>query len=184
MHFFLPPVHFGGNIEIESEILFNSEERIHHFILIAGNHLHADMLEGGSFVLDAHAYYFSDIVDGAKIRPVGTVNFGIIEWVNVEAGYTGGFSLGVKARILGETRPWMPSFALGIHNLFTHREAYLYDRLQDSLGSELYFVLGKSIEPHMCKLFIHSNYRVNQNTKIRAQINFFFIWNYRFIEMS
>lgn len=112
----------------------------------------ADMLEGGSFVLNAHAYYFSDIVEGDKIRPVGTVNFGIIEWVNIEAGYTGGFSLGVKARILGETKPWMPSLAIGIHNMFTHREAYLNDRLSDSLGNELYFVFGKSIEPARLRL--------------------------------
>jgi hypothetical protein len=36
-----------------------------------------------------------------------------MEWVNIEAGYTGGFNLGIKARILGETKPWMPSLAIG-----------------------------------------------------------------------
>ncbi len=46
----------------------------------------------------------------------------------------------------------MPSLAIGIHNLFTHREAYLNDRLSDSLGNELYFVFGKSIEPARLRL--------------------------------
>ncbi|MBN1756879.1 MAG: hypothetical protein JW863_01090 [Chitinispirillaceae bacterium] len=114
----------------------------------------ADMLEGGTFVLNVHGYYYSDVVYGGKLRPIGTVNVGIIEWVNIEAGYTGGFSLGVKARILGETRPWMPSLAIGIHNLFSHRESYLYDRQKDSLGNELYLVFGKSIEPIRLRMHV------------------------------
>jgi hypothetical protein len=107
----------------------------------------ADLLEGGSFVLAAQGYYYSDIIKGTTVKPVGMVKFGIIEWVNIEAGYTGGFSLGIKTRILGETKPWMPSLAIGIHNIFSHSEAWLFDRMGDSLGSELYLVLGKSIEP-------------------------------------
>ena len=106
----------------------------------------ADLIEGGSFVLNAQGYFFSDIIDGPKVQPQGMVNFGIIEWVNIEAGYTGGFNLGIKARILGETKPWMPSLAVGVHNIFSHREAWLYNRMGDSLSNELYLVLGKSVE--------------------------------------
>ncbi|MBN1307623.1 MAG: hypothetical protein JXA18_06890 [Chitinispirillaceae bacterium] len=106
----------------------------------------ADLLEGGTFVLDAQGYYFSDIIDGATVRPVGLVDFGIIEWINIEAGYTGGVTLGLKTRILGETKPWMPSLALGVRNIFSHREAWLFDRRPDELANEVYCVLGKSVE--------------------------------------
>ena len=107
----------------------------------------ADLLEGGKFLLSAQGYYFSDLIEKNVIKPVGMVNFGIIEWVNIQAGYTGGTNLGLKARILGETRPWMPSLALGVQNIFTHRDGYIFDRLDDSLGTELYLALGKSVEP-------------------------------------
>ncbi|MBN1578755.1 MAG: HEAT repeat domain-containing protein [Chitinispirillaceae bacterium] len=106
----------------------------------------ADLLEGGTFVLDAQGYYFSDITDGATVKPVGLVNFGVIEWINIETGYTGGFTLGLKARILGETKPWMPSLALGVRNIFSHREAWFFDRKADELANEVYCVFGKSVE--------------------------------------
>ncbi len=107
----------------------------------------ADMLAGGDFVVNAQGFYFNDVSEHHVVRPVGTVNFGVIEWVNMEAGYSGGFTLGLKARVLGETKPWMPSLAIGVRNMFSHREAYLFDRLDDSLGSELYLTLGKAVEP-------------------------------------
>lgn len=107
----------------------------------------ADLLEGGKFLLSTQGYYFSDSVEKNVIKPMGMVTFGIIEWVNICAGYTGGANIGLKTRILGETRPWMPSLAIGVHNIFTHRDAYIFDRLDDSLSSELYLVLGKSVEP-------------------------------------
>lgn len=106
----------------------------------------ADLLGSGAVVFSAQAYYYSDVDKGTTVIPGGFVNVGIIEWVNLEAGYAGGPALGLKAKILGESRPWMPSLAIGARNIFTHREAYLYNRTVDSLGSEFYMVLGKSIE--------------------------------------
>jgi len=106
----------------------------------------ADLLGSGAVVFSAQGYYYSDVDKGTAVIPSGFVNIGIIEWVNIEAGYTGGPSLGLKAKLLGESRPWMPSLALGARNIFTHREAYLFNRTVDSLGSEFYLVLGKSIE--------------------------------------
>jgi len=88
----------------------------------------ADLLEGGTFVADVHAYCFSNIEDDNIIKPAGILNFGVSEWINVEAGYTGSFNMGLKARLLGETRSWMPSLAFGVHNLFSHYEAWVFDR--------------------------------------------------------
>jgi len=106
----------------------------------------ADFLGAGSIVISAQGYSFSDIEHGTSVIPSAFVNLGIIEWVNLEAGYAGGPSFGLKARILGETRPWMPSLAVGARNIFTHREAYLFDRAIDSLGSEFYLVFAKSLD--------------------------------------
>lgn len=107
----------------------------------------ADLLEGGKFVISAQGNYFSDIDELGTVRPMGMVNVGIIEWVNVEAGYTGNFNLGIKARLLGETKSWMPSLALGVRNIVSHREAYLFDRMSDSFCNELFLVFGKSFDP-------------------------------------
>jgi hypothetical protein len=41
----------------------------------------------------------------------------------------------------------MPSLALGVRNVFSHREAYLFDRRADSLSNELFLVFGKSFDP-------------------------------------
>ncbi len=106
----------------------------------------ADLLEAGIFVAQTEGYYFSDIIDGGTVKPAGLVDFGITEWINIEAGYTGGFNLGLKARLLGETKPWMPSAALGVRNIFSHYEAWIFDRDADELGNEVYLVLGKSVE--------------------------------------
>jgi hypothetical protein len=106
----------------------------------------ADLLQGGTAVISAQGYYYEDTEKGNRILPLAFVNYGIIEWVNFEAGYAGGPSFGLKARILGETRPWMPSLAIGARNIFTHREAYLFDTLNDSMGSEFYLVCGKNVD--------------------------------------
>lgn len=113
----------------------------------------ADLLAGGAFVASAHGYYFEDLATGAVLQRAGSINFGIIEWVNIQAGYTGGPNLGLKVRILGETKPWMPSLALGVYNSLTHHEAYLFNRLADSLSNELFIVMGKSVE--VARLRIH-----------------------------
>lgn len=106
----------------------------------------ADLLEGGTFVADVQTYCFSNTEDDNIIKPAGILNFGVSEWINVEAGYTGAFTMGLKARLLGETRSWMPSLALGVHNLFSHYEAWVFDRPPDTLGAEPYLVFAKSIE--------------------------------------
>jgi hypothetical protein len=88
------------------------------------------------------------------VNPAGSVTLGIIEWVNVEAGYAGGLTLGLKARILGETNIWMPSVAIGAHNIIASREAGLFSATKDSgVTNEFYLAIGKSIEP--LKMRVH-----------------------------
>ncbi|HON12198.1 MAG TPA: hypothetical protein PLE24_15135 [Chitinispirillaceae bacterium] len=106
----------------------------------------ADLLEGGKYIVEAHTYLFSDSSLNYSFKTAGMFTLGIMEWVNIEAGYTGGFNLGIKARILGETKPWMPSLAIGVRNIFSHKEAYYYDIEPDSLKSELYLALGKGFD--------------------------------------
>ncbi len=130
----------------------------------------ADFLSGGQFVIDAEGYYFSDTAAQAKINPVALVNMGIMEWVNLEAGYAGGPTLGFKARILGESGPFMPSLALGVHNILSNREAGLFSAT-DTLTNEVYLALAKSIDP--LKMRIHLGVQTIPMSK-KDQINPFF----------
>lgn len=106
----------------------------------------ADLLNGGKFVIDAHGFFYSDVDKGYTVKPSALITLGIIEWINLEAGYAGGGTFGLKARILGETNKIMPSVAVGIHNVFSHKEAHNYGFSSDSLSNELYIAFAKSVE--------------------------------------
>jgi hypothetical protein len=112
----------------------------------------ADFLMSGQFVVDAEGYYFSDTAAKAALNPAALLDIGIMEWVNVEAGYSGGPTLGFKARILGESGDFVPSIALGAHNIISNREAGLFSG-KDTLTNEVFLALAKSIEP--LKMRIH-----------------------------
>jgi len=86
------------------------------------------------------------------------LKLGVVEWVNVHVGYAGGFTLGFKARILGETDKGMPSLAVGVHNVFHHKEVnyYQYSSSQ-SINNEFYVALGKSVE--RIKLRLHVGFQ-------------------------
>lgn len=112
----------------------------------------ADLIEGSSVVLSGSGYYYGDVDKGSTVVPLGFFNYGVTEWINLEAGYAGGASLGLKARILGETKSWMPSCAIGARNIFSHRETWLFDKEDDTLGNEFYAVLGKSVEAARLRL--------------------------------
>jgi len=115
----------------------------------------ADFIEGGQIVVDAEGFYFNDTTRKAATSvPAAVATIGLIEWVNIEAGYAagqpgGGGLLGFKARLLGETSQLMPSLAVGVHNILAHRESFFFKVKSDSLKmkNELYAVLGKTIEP-------------------------------------
>ncbi len=106
----------------------------------------ADLLIGGKYVIDAHAFFYSDSASGYQIKPSALLTLGIIEWINLEAGYAGGATVGLKARVLGETHKLLPSMAVGIHNIFSHKETYNFGFAPDSLNSEIYVAFAKSAE--------------------------------------
>jgi hypothetical protein len=106
----------------------------------------ADLLSGGKFLIDVHNFLYSDLNDGCKYKPSALLTFGVIEWINLEAGYAGGGIFGLKARILAETNRFLPSMAVGIHNVISHKEAYNFGYSPDSLNNELYLAFAKNIE--------------------------------------
>ncbi len=108
----------------------------------------ADLLAGGEYILGFDGFLGKDTLDQLLFGQTYTGRLGIIEWVNVHAGYAGGFTMGFKARILGETHPLMPSLAVGAHNLFTHKESNYYGVTADPpINNEFYGALAKSIDP-------------------------------------
>jgi hypothetical protein len=110
----------------------------------------ADFLSGGQIVVDVDGYNFADSAKGQTIRPTGLLNFGIMEWVNVEAGYAGGFTLGFKARLLGENGNYMPSLAIGSRNIISSKESNYFknkDSINDTLSNAFYLALAKSFDP-------------------------------------
>lgn len=113
----------------------------------------ADLLQGGQFVFDVQGYFTHDSAGKALLNPGGFLSLGIVEWVNLEAGYCGGPTLGFKARILGETGAIMPSLAIGAHNILYNREAGLFSSSDSNVTNEFYLALGKTIQP--LKMRIH-----------------------------
>jgi hypothetical protein len=112
----------------------------------------ADLLEGGSLLWDANVCYLlnsstdSSSKSSSKVKPGGTLTLGIIEWVNISAGYAGGPTIGMKMRLLGETKDWMPSVALGVRNVFSCQDGYYFGNEGDSISNEIYLAFGKGIE--------------------------------------
>ncbi|MBN1601504.1 MAG: HEAT repeat domain-containing protein [Chitinispirillaceae bacterium] len=107
----------------------------------------ADLLEGGSLLWNLSGYHLLNTEsESGKTKPSGMLTLGVIEWVNISGGYTGGPAFGMKVRILGETKEWMPSVALGVRNIFTNQDSYYFDHDPDSLTSEIYCAFGKGIE--------------------------------------
>lgn len=106
----------------------------------------ADLLSGGKLLIDAHGYLYSDIQKGYTTKPSALLTIGIIEWINLETGYTGGPTFGLKARLLGETKGFLPSMAVGVHNVFSHKDCHSFGLEPDSLGNEIYIAIAKSVE--------------------------------------
>jgi uncharacterized coiled-coil protein SlyX len=135
----------------------------------------ADFLMGGQYVVDAEGYYFNDTAAKAVLNPAALVDVGIMEWVNVEGGYSGGPTLGFKARIIGESGDYVPSVALGAHNILTNREAGLFSG-KDTLTNEVYLALSKSIEP--LKMCVHLGLQTIPKSKSDQLDPFFAVEEY------
>ncbi len=122
----------------------------------------ADFLANGQFVIDAEGYFFQDSAKGFINRPTALLNIGIMEWVNLEAGYAGGFTLGFKARLLGENSTYLPSLAIGARNIISHKELN-YFAGKDTMNSEFYLALAKTVDP--LRLRIHLGIKTIPSSK-------------------
>lgn len=115
----------------------------------------ADLLMGGEYHIGADLLLARNDDQELLVPQSYLLDLGIIEYVNIELGYSGGFTMGLKARILGENRRFLPSLAVGVHNLFTHKEATLFDYSGDNdPENEFYLALSKSIESIKTRLHV------------------------------
>ncbi len=116
----------------------------------------ADMFGSGEFTVGYEAYVSRDTARTTVFNSSFPIKFGLIEWVNLDLNYCGGMSVGLKARILGETKNVLPSLAIGVHNLFNHREKHYFyvDTVDDDLNAELYLALSKGIEPIKTRIHV------------------------------
>ncbi len=115
----------------------------------------ADLLRGGEYHIGADGFFARESEEAYLTQQTYMLELGIIEYVNIQAGYSSGFTFGLKARILGETSKFLPSLALGVHNLFTHKETnyFAYDGA-DEPENEIYLALSKSIETIKTRLHL------------------------------
>jgi hypothetical protein len=109
----------------------------------------ADMYYSGEIALGFDGYLSKNIEDKISFVPTVPIKYGISEWVNIDVGYANGMTLGLKCRIFTEKGKIMPSVALGVHNLFTHKEVNYFsvDSVKnENLDGEIFLAFSKSIE--------------------------------------
>jgi hypothetical protein len=113
------------------------------------------MLPGGRFVIDADLAW--NLNDFSITKPVSVqrIHLGLSEWVGVDLGYAGGFTMGAKACVVKENPDlwYVPTLSLGFQNIYVSREAFYFD------GGGLYprneFFLGVAKSSEWAKLRIH-----------------------------
>jgi hypothetical protein len=111
---------------------------------------HADFLDGGTYVIQSANFVSADsTTDDAvtRIAYEAMAQVGATRWINVSAGWSQGLTFGFKARILGETHPFVPSLCVGARNIANHREATFFDDAYCDSTAELYVALGKDVKP-------------------------------------
>ncbi len=107
----------------------------------------ADFFKSGEFTIGFDGFLAKDTSDKILFKPTVPIRFGINEWVNVDLAWAGGISLGIKARILGETHKAMPSLAIGVRNLFNHKEVnYFNVDSVDDMAGEMFLALSKGVD--------------------------------------
>jgi hypothetical protein len=108
----------------------------------------ADLFGTGEVTVGFDGYLCKDTAAQPLLRPSFPLVFGITEWINVEIGYAGGMTMGLKGRILGETGRIWPSIAIGVHNLISQKEVnyFAVDSAKDMTG-EVYLAISKGVDP-------------------------------------
>jgi hypothetical protein len=118
------------------------------------------MLPGGRLVADIDFAWSLDSFSNRNSKlglpmSVQRVHLGLSEWVGVDLGYAGGFTMGAKACVVKDNPGlwYVPTLTLGFQNLYTSREAYYFDRGGSYPKNEFYIAAAKSSE--WAKLRIH-----------------------------
>ncbi|MCL2183636.1 MAG: hypothetical protein FWB85_09235 [Chitinispirillia bacterium] len=108
----------------------------------------ADMLPGGRFVVDADLAWNFGKGEFEIASPVSVqrVYLGLSEWVGLDVGYAGGFTMGLKTSLLKDNpeRWYVPSLAAGFRNMYTSREAFYFDKGDGYPRNEFYVAAAKS----------------------------------------
>jgi hypothetical protein len=107
------------------------------------------MYYSGEIALAFDGYLSKNLDDKISFVPIFPIRYGISEWVNIDVGYAKGVTLGLKCRIFAEKGKVMPSVALGVHNLFTHKEATYFSvdsTRSEKMDGEIFLAFSKSIE--------------------------------------
>lgn len=107
----------------------------------------ADFIEGWKYVGEYAGYYSSNDKDRGDFKHAGFARIGLSEWANIEGGYAGGLTLGLKAKVLSEGEGYRPSIAVGATNILRHKESYFYDTAKGLWKNEYFLAFGKSINP-------------------------------------
>lgn len=127
----------------------------------------ADLFESGEFTMGVDGLISQDTAGNTGFSPSIPFKFGITEWINLEVGYARGVNMGLKVRIWGETGRVFPSMAFGVNNIFTNRDAGLFDVDSSTVfdllidttvtpndtewvnryPAELFLAFGKTIDP-------------------------------------
>ncbi len=115
----------------------------------------ADLLPGGRFVADVDFAWKIDSFSIASVVSVQRVHLGLSEWVGIDVGYAGGFTMGVKACVVKENPDlwYVPTLTLGFQNIYANREAFYFDGGGSYPKNEFYLGAAKSSE--WAKLRIH-----------------------------
>jgi len=121
-----------------------------------------DMLPGGRFVADADLAWNVNAVSIIHPLSVQRIHLGLSEWVGIDLGYAGGFTMGAKACIVKENPDlwYVPTLTFGFQNLYVSREAYYFDDGVAHFGRRgryprNEFFLGAAKSSEWAKLRIH-----------------------------
>lgn len=107
----------------------------------------ADFIEGWRYVGEYAGYFSGNEKQGSSFKNSGFARIGLSEWADLEGGYAGGLTLGMKVKVLSEGEGYHPSVAIGATNILRHKEAYFYDTAQGTWKNEYFIAFGKSINP-------------------------------------
>jgi len=108
----------------------------------------ADMIGAGRIIVNYHNFMNCEYSEGISGRSLYYISIGASEWVEGSLAYADGASLSLKARILDEYEPAMPSLAIGVQNFFNNATLYR-SRLsaeQYKETGEVYATIAKSAE--------------------------------------